>query len=83
MLGVVLQTYGAGNGPDTRADLLGILREASQRGVIVLNITQCYRGSVSAAYAAGKVRVTSAKLQFLYSALSLLRCWILRYSWLL
>ena len=56
MCGVVLQTYGAGNGPDTRQDLLHILHEASQRNVLIINITQCYRGSVSGAYAAGKVK---------------------------
>ena len=55
MKGVVLQTYGAGNGPDTRKDILDLLREASQRGMIIVNITQCARGKVAAAYAAGKV----------------------------
>ena len=54
--GIVLQTYGAGNGPDTRKDLLKLFKEATERGVIILNITQCTRGFVSATYAAGKVR---------------------------
>ena len=55
MQGVVLQSYGAGNGPDAREDLLEILKSASSRGVLIVNITQCYKGSVSTAYAAGQV----------------------------
>ena len=55
MEGVVLQTYGAGNGPDSRDDLLAVFKEASDRGVIFINITQCSRGTVSVSYAAGKV----------------------------
>ena len=54
MKGIVLQTYGAGNGPDSRKEILELLRQASKRGMIIVNITQCQRGKVSAAYAAGK-----------------------------
>ena len=56
MQGVVLQTYGAGNIPDTRKDLVEDLREASDRGVMIVNCTQCIRGRVSQNYAAGRVR---------------------------
>lgn len=59
MQGVVLQTYGAGNAPDNRPDLLTVLKEASDIGVIIVNITQCTRGCVSTSYAAGKVNVLS------------------------
>ena len=55
MQGVVLQSYGAGNGPDTREDILEILLEATSRDVVIVNITQCARGKVSAAYASGQV----------------------------
>ena len=55
MEGVIVQTYGAGNGPDSRHDLLKLFTDASERGVLIVSITQCFRGSVSAAYAAGKV----------------------------
>ena len=54
MKGVVLQSYGSGNGPDSRKDLLALFRQACERGVIIVNITQCTRGSVSTSYAAGK-----------------------------
>ena len=56
MQGVVLQTYGAGNIPDTRKDLIEDLRQASDRGVLILNCTQCIKGHVSQNYAAGRVR---------------------------
>ena len=61
MRGVVLQTYGAGNGPAARKDLMDALKEASDRGVIIINCTQCSIGGVSALYSVGKVPIT---LQF-------------------
>ncbi|XP_059160299.1 L-asparaginase-like [Physella acuta] len=51
--GVVLQTYGAGNAPTNRPDILGLLREACNWGVLIVNITQCSIGNVSATYATG------------------------------
>lgn len=56
MQGVVLQTYGSGNAPDNRPDLINILKEASDIGVIIVNITQCIKGCVNASYATGKVK---------------------------
>eukprot|EP00158_Paraphelidium_tribonemae_P004258 Partr_v1_DN26665_c0_g1_i1_m69167 putative L-asparaginase len=52
--GVVLETYGAGNAPTTRSDLLDILKQACQSGVVIVNCTQCKRGMVSDVYATGK-----------------------------
>jgi len=52
--GVVLETYGAGNAPDTRDDLMKCLAEASDRGVVVVNCSQCKKGLVSDLYATGK-----------------------------
>ena len=43
---VVLETYGAGNAP-TSEWFLRVLREAIDRGVILLNVTQCRGGGVS------------------------------------
>ncbi|KAF9146603.1 hypothetical protein BGX30_012839 [Mortierella sp. GBA39] len=53
--GVVLETYGAGNAPSTRADLIAALKEACDRGVVIVNCTQCKRGLVTDAYQTGKV----------------------------
>ena len=43
--GMVLEAYGAGNGPRDPA-LLEVLREASDRGVVIVAVTQCLRGGV-------------------------------------
>ncbi|KAF9430620.1 hypothetical protein BGZ94_005625 [Podila epigama] len=53
--GVVLETYGAGNAPSTRADLIAALKEACDRGVVIVNCTQCKRGLVTDVYQTGKV----------------------------
>ncbi|KAL5533266.1 hypothetical protein ACEPAF_5042 [Sanghuangporus sanghuang] len=50
--GVVLETFGAGNAPQRR-DLMEVLREASDRCVVVA-ITQCSKGTVSDAYETGR-----------------------------
>ena len=43
--GVVLKTYGAGNGPDDEW-VISTIRDAVERGVVVLNVTQCVNGGV-------------------------------------
>ena len=44
--GVVLETYGSGNFPSHDQALLYCLEEAVQRGVVVVNVSQCHRGRV-------------------------------------
>lgn len=51
--GVVLQTYGAGNGPTARADLLDEIRRATLRGILIVNCSQCTQGAIDATYATG------------------------------
>ncbi|XP_049827209.1 L-asparaginase-like [Schistocerca gregaria] len=53
--GIVLQTYGVGNVPSNRKDLLEAIKAAVDRGVIVVTCTQCHKGGVSALYETGKV----------------------------
>ena len=50
--GVVLETYGAGNAP-TADWFVDALREVIERGVTVVNVTQCHGGAVSAIYETG------------------------------
>lgn len=52
--GLVLEAYGVGNGPDRDREFLDVLREATGRGVVVLDCTQCLQGSVDLSdYATG------------------------------
>ena len=52
--GAVLQTFGAGNAPDHDEDFLSALREASDRGLVIVNVTQCSSGTVEPHYATGQ-----------------------------
>lgn len=55
MEGVVLQTFGAGNIPSSRNDIIDELKKAHERGIIVMNCTQCISGSVAEMYETGQV----------------------------
>ncbi|XP_058452041.1 L-asparaginase-like [Malaya genurostris] len=55
MDGVVLQTYGSGNIPINRSELVDALREATARGVLIVNCTQCSEGSVCELYETGRL----------------------------
>ncbi len=44
--GLVLETYGVGNGPERDLDFLAVLEEATQRDIVVVACTQCVRGRV-------------------------------------
>ncbi|KAL0170482.1 hypothetical protein M9458_035078, partial [Cirrhinus mrigala] len=57
MDGIVLETYGSGNAPSNQADLLNEIHNATKRGLIMINCTQCLRGTVTTSYATGQVRV--------------------------
>lgn len=54
MQGVVLQTFGAGNIPSDRLDIIDELKNAHERGVIIVNCTQCTSGSVAEMYETGQ-----------------------------
>lgn len=59
--GAVLQTFGAGNAPES-AELLEVLREASKRGVLLVNVTQCRHGGVAAGAYAASAGLVKAKV---------------------
>jgi L-asparaginase len=44
--GLVLETYGTGNGPTNDGRFLDVLKAAADRGVVIVNVTQCLRGTV-------------------------------------
>ncbi len=43
---LIIKSFGVGNAPQ-RPELLQILREASQNGLIIVNCTQCFKGKVN------------------------------------
>lgn len=52
--GLVLETYGAGNGPTRDKAFVRVLAEAHERSVVIVNCTQCLRGNVDQSkYATG------------------------------
>ena len=52
--GLVLEAYGVGNGPDQDRAFIDALHEATQRGVVIVDCTQCLSGTVDLhEYAAG------------------------------
>ncbi|XP_054927344.1 L-asparaginase-like isoform X3 [Dermacentor andersoni] len=54
MKGVVLQTYGAGNVPTKRKDIMHAIRRATERGVLIVSCSQCLNGAVDPAYETGR-----------------------------
>ena len=44
--GLVLEAYGVGNGPAQDSDFIDALRRASDRGVVMVDCSQCLRGRV-------------------------------------
>ncbi len=52
--GLVLEAYGMGNAPVANENFLAALQEATSRDVVVVDVTQCFKGRVDlAGYAAG------------------------------
>ena len=52
--GLVLEAYGIGNGPDQNREFMAVLEEATARGVVIVDCSQCLFGRVDLnSYAAG------------------------------
>jgi L-asparaginase len=52
--GLVLEAYGVGNGPDQDREFVAALADATSRGVVIVDCTQCLEGTVDLAeYATG------------------------------
>ncbi|UMX57451.1 asparaginase domain-containing protein [Escherichia coli] len=85
---LILRSYGVGNAPQNGKAFLQELQEASDRGIVVVNLTQCMSGSVNmGGYATGNalahagviggadmtVEATLTKLHYLLSFQELIR----------
>ena len=54
MKAFIIRTYGTGNGPDGDQAFLDVLKKATDAGKLIVNLTQCHRGTVhQGSYAAG------------------------------
>lgn len=52
--GLIMQSYGVGNAPSQYEGFLDVMAQASERGVIIINLSQCLEGRVDQSkYAAG------------------------------
>ena len=52
--GLILEAYGAGNGPANDPDFVAALHEAAERGIVIVDCTQCLVGTVDLSkYATG------------------------------
>lgn len=45
--GLVLEAYGVGNGPTNNVEFLDALRQAAGRGVVIVDCSQCLKGTVN------------------------------------
>lgn len=54
--GIVLETFGAGNASQ-RPDILAAFKDACDRGVVIIAISQCVKGSVSGDYETGQTLI--------------------------
>ncbi len=48
--GIVLETYGSGNFPTNRPEMLSIIKKATDAGVLVVNVSQCRNATVTDTY---------------------------------
>jgi 60kDa lysophospholipase len=54
--GLILETFGAGNAPGGADNAMTrVIQEAIQRGIVIVNVTQCLAGSVNPLYAPGVI----------------------------
>ncbi|WP_133406982.1 asparaginase [Parashewanella tropica] len=56
---LIIRSFGVGNAPES-PELLSLLKEANDRGIILVNLTQCFQGRVNmAGYATGNALAAS------------------------
>ncbi|GLS84388.1 asparaginase [Paraferrimonas haliotis] len=59
---LILQSYGVGNAPQDK-NLLSLLKQACERGIVIINLTQCLQGKVNMeGYATGNALAAAGVL---------------------
>lgn len=49
-IAVIIETYGTGNLPTNRPFILNVLKNAVEKGITIVNVSQCRKGLVGDAY---------------------------------
>ncbi len=58
--GVILESYGVGNAQNNDPEFLNLLKKANDKGIVIVNCSQCYRGVVNMnSYATGQSLLNS------------------------
>lgn len=52
---IIIESYGTGNLPINNPDILKLIKDTCDRGVIIVNISQCYRYNISSVYETGSI----------------------------
>lgn len=80
--GLILESYGSGNGPSHYKEFISTLQKARDRGIVIVNVSQCRHGSIAQeSYATGRamsdaglvsgcdmtIEAALTKLMFLFS----------------
>jgi L-asparaginase len=79
--GLILMTYGAGNIPSNDTVLVELIKDACERGIIIVNCSQCLKGTVNmATYETGSIL---QRLGVVNGADMMLEACITKLSWLL
>ncbi|OMJ29487.1 60 kDa lysophospholipase [Smittium culicis] len=52
--GIIMESYGCGNIPNAKGKIIALLKEASDRGVVIVNVSQCNKGNVVDLYETSK-----------------------------
>ncbi len=79
--GLILLTYGAGNIPSHDKELVGLIEDACKRGVVIVNCSQCLKGTVDmSAYETGSIL---ARAGVVNARDMMLEACVTKLSWLL
>ena len=77
---VIIETYGSGNMASDRKNICRILKDACDRGIIVVNVSQCRKGLVTSSYETGNIL---SKIGVIFAGDMTVECALAKLSYLL